>query len=92
MAVGDAVDPDVFPRKVLLAWVAINERGTLVNGVATSDELTSVKLLFVDKGTLKMKLGIEDPTNELLIEKVMTYMAPYTVEFMLIDPGSTAIH
>lgn len=45
-----------------------------------------VKLLFIDPVRKAMKLGIEDPTNELLIEKVMSYVAPFKAQFMLIDP------
>lgn len=47
---------------------------------------SGVKLLYIDKSLQLMKLGIEDPTNELLIERVMTYVAPFKAQFMLIDP------
>lgn len=47
-----------------------------------------VRPLLVDKVGSKMQLGIEDPTNELLIEKVMAYLVPYHVQFMLIDSES----
>ncbi len=46
----------------------------------------NVKILYVDSARQIMKLGIEDPTNELLIERVMTYVAPFKAQFMLIDP------
>jgi adsorption protein B len=46
----------------------------------------NVKPLVVDSDAKKMILGIDDPTNELLIEKVMTYLAPYSAVFTLIDP------
>jgi adsorption protein B len=44
--------------------------------------------LFVDSRAFKIKLGIEDPTNELLIEKVLAYIVPYHVQFLLIDHES----
>jgi len=47
-----------------------------------------VKPLFVDPRSFKIKLGIDDPTNELLIEKVMSYIMPYDAQFLLVDQES----
>lgn len=41
----------------------------------------------IDKAKQRMIVAIEDPTNELLLKKVIHYLAPFTVEFMLIDAG-----
>jgi adsorption protein B len=35
-----------------------------------------------------IKVAIDDPTNELLIAKIIASVSPYKVEFMLIDPTS----
>ena len=43
--------------------------------------------VMINKGKKSMTVAIDDPTNELLLKKVIRYLAPYTVEFMLIDAG-----
>ncbi|CAM2765802.1 glycosyl transferase family protein [Legionella worsleiensis] len=35
-----------------------------------------------------LTIGLEDPTNELLIEKIINHVRPYKAYFVLIDPGS----
>ncbi|WP_133127754.1 glycosyl transferase family protein [Legionella nagasakiensis] len=44
-----------------------------------------VSPLKVDEGNQCLTVAIEDPTNEQLCKKVMSYVAPYKTQFMLID-------
>jgi bacteriophage N4 adsorption protein B len=44
--------------------------------------VTPIKM---DKIKQTIIIAIDDPTNELLLKNVIRYMAPFTVEFMLID-------
>lgn len=41
----------------------------------------------VDLDKKRITLAIEDPTNELLLRKVIGYMSPFKAEFMLIGEG-----
>lgn len=41
----------------------------------------------IDVEKQRITIAIEDPTNELLLNKVIRYMSPYKAEFMLIADG-----
>ena len=40
----------------------------------------------VDKANNVLTIAIEDPTNELLIEKIINHIRPYSARFVLVDP------
>jgi adsorption protein B len=44
-----------------------------------------VTLVSVDEYNNLLIIAIEDPTNELLIEKIINYVTPYRAQFVLID-------
>ncbi len=46
-------------------------------------EVTPVAL---DTRQHQVTIAIEDPTNELLLEKIITYLQPYKVKFVLVNP------
>lgn len=48
-------------------------------------KMNNAKVVSFDKATNTLSLGIDDPTNELLIEKIINRVYPYKVHFMLID-------
>lgn len=47
----------------------------------------SVQLIKVDPQSHAITLAIDDPTNELLLQKIIRYFAPKTTIFVLIDPN-----
>jgi bacteriophage N4 adsorption protein B len=82
---GRQYDLQCFPKSIL--DVALEQYEPAVpKRVLRWFKTYEIKLLFVDLERCIMKLGIEDPTNELLIEKVINYIAPFEAQFMLIDP------
>ena len=42
----------------------------------------------LDKANHVLTIGIEDPTNELLIEKIINHIRPYSARFVLVDPDA----
>jgi adsorption protein B len=44
-----------------------------------------VSLIDVDEANRTLTVAIEDPTNELLLGKIINYVMPYKTQFMLIE-------
>jgi adsorption protein B len=40
----------------------------------------------IDKKNWLLSIAIEDPTNELLLERIMNHILPFKAKFLLIDP------
>lgn len=47
-----------------------------------------VVIINVDEKGWLLTLGIDDPTNELLLERIINHVLPFKVQFVLIDPNS----
>lgn len=47
-----------------------------------------IAVVAIDPLKQKITLGLDDPTNELLIEKIINRVQPYQTTFVLIDPST----